>query len=155
MAPIPVVQGLSEISEQMSAIREFAAEQQNQVKKFQDGYDWMLIKRFCLRIIRCIDNLEERIRQLQKDHQDVSVLKDVRDEILFALESSGVEQYEPEIGLDYRGLERYAESVREKVENSDPEKSGHIAEVVRPGYQYLLNDEEVKIVRCAQVKLYA
>lgn len=155
MAPIPVVQGLSEISEQMSAIREFAAEQQNQVKKFQDGYDWMLIKRFCLRIIRCIDNLEDRIRQFQKDNQDVSVLKDIRDEILFALESSGVEQYEPEIGLDYRGLERYAESVREKAENNDPEKSGHIAEVVRPGYQYLLNDEEVKIVRCAQVKLYA
>ncbi|MEJ5260380.1 MAG: hypothetical protein WHS88_09345 [Anaerohalosphaeraceae bacterium] len=155
MAPIPVVKGLSEISEQMSAIREFAAEQQNQVRKFQDGYDWMLIKRFCLRIIRCIDNLEDRIRQLQNAGQDVSMLRDIRDEILFALESSGVEQYEPEIGLDYKGLERYAESVREKKENDDPSKSGRIAEVVRPGYQYLINDEEVKIVRCAQVKLYA
>ncbi|HOK65851.1 MAG TPA: hypothetical protein PK054_11645 [Anaerohalosphaeraceae bacterium] len=155
MAPIPVVKGLSEISEQMSAIREFAAEQQNQVRKFQDGYDWMLIKRFCLRIIRCIDNLEDRIRQLQSANQDVSMLKDIRDEILFALESSGVEQYEPEIGLEYKGLERYAESVREKKENDDPTKSGRIAEVVRPGYQYLINDEEVKIVRCAQVKLYA
>lgn len=155
MAPIPVVKGLSEISEQMSAIREFAAEQQNQVRKFQDGYDWMLIKRFCLRIIRCIDNLEDRIRQLQNANQDVSTLKDIRDEILFALESSGVEQYEPEIGLEYKGLERYAESVREKKENDDPAKSGCIAEVIRPGYQYLINDEEVKIVRCAQVKLYA
>lgn len=155
MAPIPVAKGLSEISEQMSAIREFAAEQQNQVRKFQDGYDWMLIKRFCLRIIRCIDNLEDRIRQLQNAGQDVSMLKDIRDEILFALESSGVEQYEPEIELEYKGLERYAESVREKKENDDPSKSGRIAEVVRPGYQYLINDEAVKIVRCAQVKLYA
>lgn len=155
MTPIPVVQGLSDLSEQMSAIREFAAEQQNQVKKLQDGYDWMLIKRFCLRIIRCVDNLEDRIHQAEMMSQDVSVFQDIRDEILFALESSGVEQFEPEIGLDYRGLERYAEAVKEKAANSDPQKSGHIAEVVRPGYQYLINDEEVKIVRCAQVKLYA
>ena len=155
MTPIPVVQGLSDLSEQMSAIREFAAEQQNQVKKLQDGYDWMLIKRFCLRIIRCVDNIEDRMRQLQKDNQDISALKDIRDEILFALESSGLEQFEPEVGLEYRGLERYAEAIKEKENNSEPEKSGRIAEVVRPGYQYLINDEEVKIVRCAQVKLYA
>jgi len=155
MTPIPVVQGLSDLSEQMSAIREFAAEQQNQVKKLQDGYDWMLIKRFCLRIIRCVDNIEDRMRQLQKDNQDISALKDIRDEILFALESSGLEQFEPEVGLEYRGLERYAEAIKEKESTSEPEKSGRIAEVVRPGYQYLINDEEVKIVRCAQVKLYA
>lgn len=154
MTPIPVVQGLSDLSEQMSAIREFAAEQQNQVKKLQDGYDWMLIKRFCLRIIRCVDNIEDRMRQLQKGNQDISALKDIRDEILFALESSGLEQFEPEVGLEYRGLERYAEAVKEKESTSEPEKSGRIAKVVRPGYQYLINDEEVKIVRCAQVKLY-
>lgn len=155
MTPMPVVQGLSDLSEQMSAIREFAAEQQNQVKKLQDGYDWMLIKRFCLRIIRCVDNIEDRMRQLQKDNQDISVLKDIRDEILFALESSGLEPFEPEVGLEYRGLERYAEAIKEKESTSEPAKSGRIAEVVRPGYQYLINDEEVKIVRCAQVKLYA
>jgi len=150
-----VAKELTELTEQMSAIREFAAKQQTQVKKLQDGYDWMLIKRFCLRIIRCIDNVEDRIRQRQEQKKDTSILEDIRDELAFALESSGVEAYDPELNRDYRGLEKYAEAVKERKDNEDPEKTGKIAEIVRSGYQYLINDEEVKIVRCAQVKLYA
>lgn len=155
MTPEPVARELTDLTEQMSAIREFAAEQQTQVKKLQDGYDWMLIKRFCLRMIRCIDNVDDRIRQIAAENKDTSAMEDIRDEMVFALESSGVEPYEPEVGRDYRGLEKYAEAVKERKENDDPEKTGKIAEIVRPGYQYLISDEEVKIVRCAQVKLYA
>ncbi|HPY76680.1 MAG TPA: hypothetical protein PLQ45_02445 [Anaerohalosphaeraceae bacterium] len=155
MTPEPVALELTGLTEQMSAIREFAAEQQSQVKKLQDGYDWMLIKRFCLRIIRCIDNVDDRIRQLRTQQKDTSAMEDIRDEMVFALESSGVEPYEPDIGRPYRGLEKYAEAIKDRKENENPEKSGTIAEIVRPGYQYLISDEEVKIVRCAQVKLYA
>lgn len=155
MTPEPVAKELTELTEQMSAIREFAAEQQTQVKKLQDGYDWMLIKRFCLRIIRCIDNIDDRVRVLEAEKKDISSLEDVRDELIFALESSGVEPYQPEINRDYRGLEKYAEAVKERQKNDDPEKTGKIAEIIRAGYQYLISDEEVKIVRCAQVKLYA
>jgi molecular chaperone GrpE (heat shock protein) len=154
MTPEPVALELTDLTEQMSAIREFAAEQQSQVKKLQDGYDWMLIKRFCLRIIRCIDNLDDRIRQLKTEKKDTSAMEDIRDEMVFALESSGVEPFEPDIGQPYRGLEKYAEAIKERKENDDPDKSGTIAEIIRPGYQYLISDEEVKIVRCAQVKLY-
>jgi molecular chaperone GrpE (heat shock protein) len=154
MTPEPVALELTDLTEQMSAIREFAAEQQTQVKKLQDGYDWMLIKRFCLRIIRCIDNIDDRIRQLAADQKETSAMEDVRDEMVFALESSGVEPFEPDIGQPYRGLEKYAEAIKDRRENDDPEKSGTIAEIIRPGYQYLISDEEVKIVRCAQVKLY-
>ena len=46
------------------------------------------------------------------------------------------------------------EAVRSRVTTEDEALCGCIAEIVRPGYQYLISDDDVKIVRCAQVKLY-
>lgn len=155
MTTEPVLNSLSELTEEVSAIRQFAARQQDQVKKLQDGYDWMLIRRFCMRIIRCIDNLSDRIRRAEQQNVDTQTLKEIHDELTIALESSGVEQFEPDLGAQYKGLERYAEAIGEKEPNDKPDKSGTIARVLRPGYQYLISDEEVKIVRCAQVKLFA
>lgn len=155
MTPEPVLNGLSELTEEVSAIRQFAAQQQDQMRKLQDGYDWMLIRRFCMRIIRCIDNISDRIEQLsEKSDENPHTLEDIRDELTYALESSGVESFSPDIGAAYKGLERYAEAVHDRCTNNDPDRSGTIAKVVRPGYQYLINDNEIKIVRCAQVQLY-
>lgn len=154
MTTEPVLNSLSELTEEVSAIRQFAAKQQDQMKKLQDGYDWMLIRRFCLRIIRCIDNTSDRIRIAKQQEKETQSLEEIRDELTFALESSGVEQFEPDVGADYKGLERYAEAIHEKEPNTQPQQSGTIARVLRPGYQYLISDEEVKIVRCAQVKLF-
>lgn len=156
----PLNSTLKELTQQISAIRQYTAYQQDRVEKLQDGYDWNIIRTFCLRVIRCIDNLENRISQLAK--QDIETgpnltihLEEVRDELLFALESSGVEQFEPEVNSDYRGQEKHAEAVKEKQHCDDPNQIGKIAEVVRPGYQYLINEENVKVVRAARVKLFA
>ena len=78
----------------------------------------------------------------------------MRDELVFALESSGVEQFEPAINAHYKGMEKIAEAVREKEHTEHAGLSGKIAKMVRPGYRYVLNDDDVKIVRAAQVKLY-
>lgn len=155
MTTEPLTKELTELTEEMSAIRHFAAQQQDQVRKLQDGYDWMIVRRFCMRIIRCIDNIEDRIGRLDEE-QDLlkEHLEDIRDELVYALESSGVEQYEPDVNISFKGLERYAEAVKDRVGTDDTERAGCIAQVVRSGYQYLVNDDDVKIVRCAQVKLY-
>lgn len=155
MTTEPVSRGLSELTEEVSAIRQYAAAQQDQMRKLQDGYDWMIIRRFCMRIIRCIDNIEDRIGKLGKQEEDLSAcLEDIRDELVFALESSGIEQYQPDLNVSFKGLEKYAEAVRQRIPAPTAEMAGTIAEVIRPGYQYLVSDEDVKIVRCAQVKLY-
>ena len=59
------------------------------------------------------------------------------------------------LAITLNAMEKYAEAVKERQKNDDPEKTGKIAEIIRAGYQYLISDEDVKIVRCAQVKLYA
>ena len=150
----PIDSALKELTEQIVAIREYTAGQQEKVRRLQDGYDWNIIKNFCMRIIRCIDNLDERIARLSEEDVETVNLKEVRDELIFLLEASGVEQFEPEIDSDYREQEKFAEAVKEKQESDDTSQAGKIAEVVRPGYQYFIDDENFKVVRPAQVKLF-
>ena len=145
---------LTELTQQVAAIREYASHQQDRVKKLQEGYDLNIIKNFCLRIIRCLDNLESCINKQSEQDDETMHLKEVRDELLFALESSGVEQFEPEINSDYRGQERLAEAVKEKVQCDDPGLTGKIAKIIKPGYQYFIDEENVKVVRPAMVKLF-
>lgn len=150
----PINSTLNELTQQVSAIREYASSQQDRLKKLQDGYDWNIMRTFCLRFIRCIDNLDKRISQMAEQGVEVIELEEVRDELLFALESSGVEQYEPEINSDYHGQEKYAEAVKEKESCDDKKRAGKIAKVIRPAYQYFIDDENAKVVRPAQVKLF-
>lgn len=150
----PINNTLQELIQQVSAIREYAANQQDRVEKLQDGYDWNIIRTFCLRVIRCIDNLESRITRLSKKKVDTAHLREVQDELIFALESSGVERFKLEIDSDYRGQEKFAEAVKAKQKCDDPSRTGKIAKIIRPGYQYFINEENVKVVRTAQVKLF-
>jgi len=152
--PEPLGDTLKELTQQVSAIREYAASQQDRVEKLQDGYDWGIIRTFCLRVIRCLDNLEGRLADLSKDDGGRAYLEEIRDELLFALESSGVEQFRPELNSEFHGQERLAEALKEKQPAKKPDQAGKIARVIRPGYRYLVDDENYRVVRTAQVKLY-
>jgi len=151
----PLNSAINELTQQVSAIREYAACQQDRLEKLQDGYDWNIIRTFCLRVIRCIDNLESRISRLGEEEAKAIHLEEVRDELIFALESSGIEQFEPEINSKYQGQEKYAEAVKDKQQSDNPKQAGKIAKVIRPGYQYFINEGNIKVVRPAQVKLFA
>lgn len=150
----PLDSTLKDLAQQVSAIREYASCQQERVEKLQDGYDWNIIRTFCLRIIRCIDNLENRINRLSSEGTETEHFQEIKDELIFALESSGIELYEPKINSDYRGQEKFAEAVKEKEHCDKAKLKGKIAKVIRPGYQYFINEDNVKIIRTAQVKLY-
>jgi molecular chaperone GrpE (heat shock protein) len=150
----PFNQTLVQLNDHISAIRQYAADQQRQVEKLQGGYDWTIIRTFCLRVIRCIDNLEDRIARLTEDDETVDHLNQVREELLFALESSGVEPFEPEVNSVFQGQERGAEAIKDKEPCDDPAQKGRVAEVIKPGYQYIVDDQNMKLVRAARVKLY-
>ncbi len=150
----PLSGTIKELMQQVSAIREYALGQQDRIKKLQDGYDWSIIKSFGLKIIRCIDNLEDRIEQFRSSGIDTDDLEEVRDELVFSLESSGIEQYKLEIDSDYNGQEKIAEAVKEKVGATEPERKGKVANLVRPGYRHFIDDESFKVVRTARVKLF-
>jgi molecular chaperone GrpE (heat shock protein) len=146
---------LAHLTEEVAAIRNYACQQEERVKKLQDGYDWNIIRNFALRIIRCLDNLERRIDMLAQQGLATEHLQEIRDELTFALESSGLERYEPQLNSDYRGQEKSAEAVKAKEHCDQPDLRGKIAEVVRCGYRYVVDCDNFKIVRAAQVKLFS
>jgi molecular chaperone GrpE (heat shock protein) len=156
--PTPVIEEpisvLKDLSEHVSAIREYATLQQGRMEKLQDGYDWNIIRNFCLRIIRCIDNLDARIIALSAEGSDVSNLEEVRDELIFSLESSGVESFEPQLNSNYHNQEKMLEAIKDKVPTDDTEAHGKVAKVVRCGYHYLIEDDTVKVIRPCQVSLF-
>jgi molecular chaperone GrpE (heat shock protein) len=150
----PLKNSLKELTEQVSAIREYASHQQDRVERLQNGYDWNIIRSFCLRVIRCIDNIESRIHYPLEQNTDVTGLEEIRDELVFSLESSGVERFEPQLNSDYSGQEKIAEAIKEREYCDDPNMADKIAKVIRAGYQYIIDDENVRVVRPAQVKLF-
>ena len=150
----PLKDGLMELTEQVAAIRDYASSQQERVEKLQNGYDWNIIRNFCVRVIRCIDGVEERISRLSEEGVETRQLEEGREEVMFGLESSGVERFEPEVNSDYRGQEKWAEAVKEREQSEKAKMSGKIAKVLRPGYRYVIDEENTKVVRTAQVKLF-
>jgi len=150
----PVKSSIDELTRQISAIREYTTLQNKKLEKLQEGYDWNIIRNFCLRIIRCIDNLENRIAKLSRKNIDTTDLEEIMDELIFALESSGVEQFRPQVNSDYNGREKMVEVARDRIYPADPSMQGKIAEVIRPGYRYIIDEANVKVVRMAQVKLF-
>ena len=151
----PVNQALLSLNDQISAIREFASGQQDRVEKLQNGYDWSIIRTFCLRIIRCIDNIETQMTSASGAIDENHPFAEIRDELLFALESSGVEQFEPKVKSPFQGQERSAEAVKERQSTQKRALKGCIAKIIKPGYQYIVDEETRRVVRTARVKLYA
>ena len=148
-----VAKTVEDFAVQFNAIRDYAAYQQQRLAKLEDGYDWNIIKHFCMRVIRCIDNLDSRIAETGNHGGDEN-LRQMRDELAFVLESSGVEAFSAQLGSEYKGQESRIEVVDEKEYTDDPAVAGTIAQVVKPGYQCVLSSDRVKIVRPAQVRLY-
>jgi molecular chaperone GrpE (heat shock protein) len=150
----PLSTNIEELMQQITAIRDYASGQQGRIEKLQDGYDWNIIRTFCLRVIRCIDNLDNRIRLKFEEGIQTGELEEIRDELLFALESSGVEQFEPEVNSDFTGKEKLAEVIKEKEYSKDPDMKGKIARIIKHGYRYVIDDGNTKVVRAARVKLF-
>lgn len=152
--PTLVNETLNRLSEEVAAIRNYAGQQEQRVKKFQENHDWNIIRGFALRVIRCVDNLEKRINSLAEQGHSTGHLEEIRDELLFALESTGLERFEPQINSDYRGQEKSAEAVKERASADSEVLKGKIADVVRSGYRFVSGEGNFKVVRAAQVRLF-
>lgn len=156
--PVPthesVVPTLNQLNEQISALRQYAAQQQQRVERLQSGYDWNIIRTFCLKIIRCMDNLEDRILQQSRQGLDTDGLQQIQDELLFALEASGLEQFSPAVGSSLDGQYGQVEVASQKVQAPEPSLSGKVAQVIRPGYRYLIDHENSRVIRAARVRVY-
>lgn len=144
---------LSDTNQQLAAIRQYAAEQQRQVRRLQEGYDLSVIKNLCRGVIRCIDFMDDCLAKEGADESGRSDMVSAKGDLLFALQSAGVDEYSVEVGSEYRGQERKAEIVGHEVPDSAA-SAGRIAKVQGRGYSYEVDGETRRIIRPVQVIVY-
>lgn len=142
-----------EIAEQVKVLRDYIASQQEQVVKLQKGYDWTVIRNFATRIIRCVDRIQDDIdRYEEKDSDFIEHLSLIREELLIALEDSGMEIFTPKEGVEYKGHEQMAKVIQtKKVET--PDDGGKIFRTIRPGFFFRIDSEKKSIIRPAEVEI--
>jgi molecular chaperone GrpE (heat shock protein) len=145
---------LGKVRAELEGVRSFAMSQQEQLRKYEEGYSWSKVKSFGKRLIRCIDRIDDRIEDQIEDKEAEKVLLGIKDEMIFALEDEGVDLIEPEIGSLFEGQARFVRPV-EAVPPENPEQEGTIKEVKRNGYLVQIDDASLcNIIRPAEVVIY-
>jgi molecular chaperone GrpE (heat shock protein) len=151
---VKAVQGaLSEVRSEMQGVRDFAMTQQEQLRKYEDGYAWSSIKGLGMRLIRCIDDIDRMIALSGEGSGAIAKLQAVRDELLYALEAQGVEAVTPEDGSPYRGQEQWVK-IAGTEETNDPSLNETISNTTRCGYWVEVADNRRKVIRPAESTVY-
>ncbi len=147
---------IQSLNEQMAAVREYAATQQERVRRYEEGYQWVVLKDFGLRIIRCIDDIESILAKLDAADPGREHLEIVRDQLVFALDAEAIEQFTPEVGSSVREEQRlFVESSSDVVPTENKAEDGTIASVERSGYRLYIDDQTPpRIVRPARAKVF-
>ena len=142
---------LNRIDGQITSIRDYAGNQQQQLHRFQEGYDWEITKKFVSGLIRILDNIEDQRANLEDSSTD-EILEDVYDRILIFLESNGVETFSPSQGELFKQYSNICKATQ--VLTSEQEKEGKVESVRRHAYIYRGPDNSEILVRAAEINVY-
>lgn len=144
---------ITSVSGAITGIRDYLEENSNITRRFQEGYDYHILKNFVRQITRTIKNLDGFISELP-DGRAKEEYVNARDDLVELLELNSIEQINPEIGSSRERLEKEIAVVEDRVGNNAPERSGKIGEVVQTGYKFVFNEDQERILIPAQVKLF-
>lgn len=143
-----------DIHDSLIGIRQFLSERDKEYRRFQEGYDYAIFKRFSKQVIRCVHTLED-LDLSKLDEESSNVIADVSLDLIDLLDRNGVEEFSPETGVEYASIRAVAEVSSHKKLTTKDSEVGKVAEVVRTGFRYVYNDDNTRLVLPAQVKIYA
>lgn len=146
-----VTNKIAELDGVLKALRDFSSTNLQEKKRYQDGYDWSITKNFCNSIIRLIDSIETDISntdEIDDDHP----LAIIKEELLIILEGNNIEQFMVESEQPFRGNEKLCKPIPVKTEYE--QHNGLIGETLKPGYYYLSDDNNQRVIRPAEVEVY-
>lgn len=132
----------------ITGIRNHLAEQNQIQRRYQEGYDFQILRNFVRQIIQLVASLDRRI-DMTEDGEALDDLIIVRKGLTDLLNKNGVEQIVPVVGAVYEGELRTLASAIDTVDAPTPSLAGSVAEVIQPGYLYTFTDDEDRS-RCLQ-----
>lgn len=143
---------ISGIDGTIGGIRDYLAKSADAIRRYQEGYDFQILKNFVRQIARAISDLDRSIGKASDEAKPALI--EAKEDLIELLYRNGVEPILPEVGISYKGMEKYAEVSPEKVPAINPAQRGGIAVVTRLGYKYTFDTDKERVIQPAMVKLY-
>ena len=136
------------MKEEVKAVKELTQEKDKKIRRYEEGYDQKNIKHFMDEFFKVIDYIKnERISS------DSSSLVEVEEDLLLLLEKNGVQMIDIHADDSYEGQSKFAKVVGTE-ETDDATKNTIIKEVRRNGYFVQTDEDNIKVLRTAEVVIY-
>lgn len=146
-------QGLQSIGAAINAIRDYTIEKNAELRRYKDGYDYTLLRNFSIRMIQAIEEIEEQLEMAVKEGCEAELQTKLRhacEGVIMALDSQGIERFEPEIGAELDLNSGKMEPIGKQITDLDANHN-KICKVVRAGYRLFQESGEHKIIQPAHV----
>lgn len=144
---------VSDVKGSLSGIQVELDEHNKLVRRFEDGYDYQILKNFVRHVARVITGLNRQL-EVVVDTDARSGIIDARDDLVELLGHNGIEQFKPKLGSAYDEQDRLVELDDEPVAWEPPFAKGSIAVVKRSGFVYMKGTEQERIIQPSLVSVY-
>jgi len=141
---------LSELGEILDTVYRSLDEKDREIKRYKQGYDTQIYKRFVRKFILITVSLKEL---LHKDELSKADLETIHFRLEDALEDCGIEIRDVEVGSDYRELGDLVEDNPQSCPADDAGQHFKVAELIRSAYVIVTGDSHHVIIP-AKVKIF-
>ncbi len=157
----PIEHGLKELSEHIGAVHTLAEDRGHEIARLQEGYDFTVTRSFARGVIKTIDLLRDFQAQLKAAHADSDLRSDAldrleaaADQLCFLLEAHHIEPFTPAPGDEIAKDSLRFEPIGKHPAPS-PADVGTVSQLEHPGWTLQLGDSRERVIRPAQVAVYA
>jgi len=151
-------ENVSKINDQLSALRKFSDEKNELVKKYQEFYDFGIIKSYILETISTIDHLEDSVRELEnKNHpqESIEAVNFAKLKLVTVLENDNINQVQPNLEMTFNDPKQPVKCKVNKKTVSNEKTAGSIKSIMHSGYVgQISKDKEFVTIRPAYVNIY-
>ena len=137
-----------ELEEMYSVLQTELAAKENELAKYEKGYENTILQRFYEEFI----NLNELINECVSENKE-SDLSKVSKYSSYLLQNLKIEQYSYELGNDFRDVEGI-NIHPDYVSTHDEQKDGTIAEILKDGYKVQNDDQTTTYIRKVEAKIF-
>lgn len=145
---------LERIGELLGNLRDFSAKKEADVRRWQEGYDWRILKNFVSGLTFVLQEMQEKVEELEgAGDAHAETLKYFRDYLLEELSNNGVERF----GDEFVGEPRPSSSAIAQFfpkDTGDAALDGKVSRVLTYGYRYDDGSENGKVIKNAQLEFF-
>jgi hypothetical protein len=141
---------MNDLNQTFMTLKSSLDQKDKEIARYKSGYDATIYKNFLLRFTRVDKVIKEYISE---NKIDMNGLEDIQIQMDDALAECEVEVFSPKLGADYKTTAGLADKPK-IIETSDKEKNGQIVEIIAPGYQRRMPNDDYEVIVEAKVAIH-